>query len=186
MAQEQDKTAVVESNDPPEIPAQESDQTTTVETNYFPQVLTHFDEHGHLINPATRFSIHCDICHSANLSFVNHAVDKKTAATHEPFAVLPRCGHAFGYECLLGWVWRSINKTNPVCPSCRKEVFRSTDDPDVFRIFGVCNPDEQPLEVAGIRESLRLDETATTPTQEDPVTPLNEDWDVIGTVFVMY
>ncbi|KAI1465441.1 uncharacterized protein F4812DRAFT_123439 [Daldinia caldariorum] len=163
--------------------AQESNETVVVETSYSPEVLTNFDEHGHLINPATRFSMQCNICHVVNLSFVNHAVDKKSAATHEPFVVLPRCGHAFGYECILGWVWPSINKENPKCPSCRKEIFRSKDDVQVFRIFGVCNAEEQPMEIATIRESLRLNEPTA---QTDPLTPLNEGWDIIDAVSLLY
>ncbi|KAK6949443.1 hypothetical protein Daesc_009523 [Daldinia eschscholtzii] len=154
--------------------AQEADEITTVETHYFPEVLEHFDDHGHLIDPNTKFNIGCYICHVANLGLVNHASEQRSSLTHEPFAVLPRCGHAFGYQCIMGWLLLDINKKNPKCPACRKEVYSNKNSPEVFLIVGVSPPEEQHMEINAIRKSLRLKEPLSPPSQTGPAV-----WDFI-------
>ncbi|KAI0849617.1 hypothetical protein F5Y00DRAFT_261402 [Daldinia vernicosa] len=145
-----------------------SEQPITVDTQYFHEVLTHFNEEGHLINRNTRFNIKCSICQDAHLSLVNHDFDKKSRATHEPFAVLPRCGHAFGYECISQWLMRDINIGNPRCPTCRTDVFSSRMQPEVLHVFGTCEPEEQHLEIVAIRESLRTNDTPPTQEPSEP------------------
>ncbi|KAI1656917.1 hypothetical protein F4813DRAFT_390258 [Daldinia decipiens] len=139
-----------------------SEQAITVDTQYFHEVLKHFNEDGYLINKNTRLNIKCHICQVAHLSLVNHDLDKRSRTTHEPFAVLPKCGHAFGYKCISQWLMKDINVKNSQCPTCRMDVFRSRMQPEVLPIFGTCEPEEQHLEIVAIRESLRRNDTPPT------------------------
>ncbi|KAI1650020.1 uncharacterized protein F4817DRAFT_313327 [Daldinia loculata] len=161
----------------------------TVDTQYFHEVLTHFNEDGYLTNKNTRFNIKCYICQVAHLSLVNYDFDKKSRTTHEPFAVLPRCGHAFGYECISQWLMKDINVENPKCPTCRADVFRSRMQPEVLHIFGTCEPEEQHLEIVAIRESLRRNDTPPTQPSE-PRTgmelPREPGWVLLGNPTVLF
>ncbi|KAI0837533.1 hypothetical protein F5Y06DRAFT_297390 [Hypoxylon sp. FL0890] len=131
-------------------------QVTTVTTNNFPKVLEHFDKKGHLINPKTRFDIQCSICYEKNLALVNPTFDKRSRDTHESYAVLPLCGHAFGYTCLLSWLMQD-RIYNSRCPVCRKQVTRVVGKPVIFSIFGDSGADEQHQEVLDIKKSLKID-----------------------------
>ncbi|KAI0103555.1 hypothetical protein F4814DRAFT_452904 [Daldinia grandis] len=156
------------------------EQGTIVDTQYFYEVLGHFGEDGHLISSTTRFQIKCYICHNVHLSLVNPLFDKKSRATHEPFAVLPRCGHAFGYECISQWLMKDINLENPKCPTCRKGIFRSRIRPEVLHIFGTCEPEEQHLEIVAIRESLRRNDTPPLEPSTEVEPPRNPGWVILG------
>ncbi|KAI0423546.1 hypothetical protein F5Y09DRAFT_355686 [Xylaria sp. FL1042] len=93
-----------------------------VDTNNFHRVISLFDEAGDLVDPKTSFAIMCSICHNKHLALTNDQPDEKFDDTHEQYAVLPRCGHAFGSDCLLKWVHMADCRRHdivPTCPTCR-------------------------------------------------------------------
>ncbi|KAI1378702.1 hypothetical protein F4677DRAFT_411717 [Hypoxylon crocopeplum] len=142
---------------PPQISSNSDQQVavTTVESNNFRHVLEYFNEQGHLTNPdTTRLSIPCGICGEKDLALLNGKFNKRSRETHESFAVLPICGHAFGYNCLFEWLLKDINKRNPICPFCRAQAFPSVREPLNLPIFGDAGIDEQHEQVVEIRESL--------------------------------
>lgn len=98
-------------------------QVGPVDTNNFNQVLEHFDGEGHIIWPNMRFNIACDICHEKNLALTNPSLDPRSRETHESYAALPVCGHAFGYTCLLQHMLKDLHLSNPPCPACSTRIF---------------------------------------------------------------
>ncbi|KAI1408984.1 hypothetical protein F5Y13DRAFT_203971 [Hypoxylon sp. FL1857] len=153
----------------PHTPGPADEQVTTVTTSNFLQVLEHFDQEGHIINENTRFDIQCNVCYGKNLAVINPIFDKKSRDTHESYAVLPMCGHAFGYTCLFNWLKRDFNLDNPTCPICRQPVYPSTE-PIIFNIFGGAGVEEQHLEIVDVRKSLFyndiLEERGAQPSAE--------------------
>ncbi|KAI0149925.1 hypothetical protein F4776DRAFT_603854 [Hypoxylon sp. NC0597] len=140
----------------------ESDpDVVTVSTNSFFQVLEHFDDHGMLINPKTRFDIQCIICLQKNLAIVNPDFDKRSRRTHECYTVLPRCGHAFGYTCIYNWLKKDMNMFNPKCPICRRIVFHKGRQPEIFSVFGDSGANEQFLEILDIRKAIEVAQLET-------------------------
>ncbi|KAI2472514.1 hypothetical protein F4781DRAFT_382902 [Annulohypoxylon bovei var. microspora] len=95
--------------------------------------------------------LQCSICCDKNLALLNPRFDKRSRTTHESYAVLPNCGHAFGYVCLHNWV---VSNENPTCPVCRKDVFAGHQR-RVLDVFGDSGVAEQHLEIQDIRKSLR-------------------------------
>ncbi|KAI0810184.1 hypothetical protein GGR55DRAFT_678779 [Xylaria sp. FL0064] len=93
----------------------------TVDTNNFHRVIPLFDEAGDLVDPKTNFDIMCDICQDKKLALTNKQLDENFDDSHEKYALLPRCGHAFGSDCLFEWVHynNSLHGIDPTCPSCR-------------------------------------------------------------------
>ncbi|KAI0975471.1 hypothetical protein F4678DRAFT_485113 [Xylaria arbuscula] len=94
-----------------------------VDTNNFHRVILHFDKVGDLADQNSRFAIPCTICDSKDLAIANVHLDEVSEDSHERYAVLPRCGHAFGSECVLQWI--NINRergTRPTCPTCRSLI----------------------------------------------------------------
>ncbi|RYC58345.1 hypothetical protein CHU98_g7860 [Xylaria longipes] len=81
-------------------PVESEIANTIVETNNFHQVLEHFNSAGGLKHKETRLEIECQICLSKNLALVNLEQEKPVSDTHEQYVILPRCGHAFGHQCL--------------------------------------------------------------------------------------
>ncbi|OTA99409.1 hypothetical protein M426DRAFT_16487 [Hypoxylon sp. CI-4A] len=134
-----------------------------IDSNNFRQVLQYFDRNGECINSNIRFRIPCAICNTKDISLVNSKFDKISRETHEPYAVLPRCGHAFGYTCLYTWLSNSINLEMPKCPSCRQDAFYETNEPLTLDIYGVASDEEQSAEIYDIRQSLE-----TPVVEEDP------------------
>ncbi|KAI1282662.1 hypothetical protein F5Y07DRAFT_350552 [Xylaria sp. FL0933] len=98
-----------------------TDAGVTVDTNNFRRVISLFNEAGELVDPTTRFAIMCAICQDKKLALTNKQLDDNFGHSHEKYAVLPRCGHAFGSDCLFKWVHynNSLNGREPTCPSCR-------------------------------------------------------------------
>ncbi|KAI0870425.1 hypothetical protein GGS24DRAFT_475350, partial [Hypoxylon argillaceum] len=92
-----------------------------VETNNLHQVIQHFDDSGELIDNKTRIKIECQICMCKDLALTNRELDPLDKESHESYAVLPRCGHAFGHSCLQRWIktQRAQRNYDPKCPSCR-------------------------------------------------------------------
>ena len=73
-----------------------------IDTNNFKQVLLYFNHEGELADKQdTRVAIDCAICREKQLAIVNPNFDQLGNDTHEPYIVLPLCGHAFGAKCLL-------------------------------------------------------------------------------------
>ncbi|KAI1137131.1 hypothetical protein F5Y05DRAFT_414294 [Hypoxylon sp. FL0543] len=141
--------------DSPQISGSD-EQVTTVSTNNFRNVLENFDEDGHIKDQRTRFDITCSICYEKNLALLNPVFDKRSRKTHESYAVLPMCGHAFGYTCLLRWLKLNFS---PSCPICRKQVFRNNiKNNGALSIFGDSGVDEQHEEIVDIRQSLVEDD----------------------------
>ncbi|CAJ2513283.1 Uu.00g014020.m01.CDS01 [Anthostomella pinea] len=134
----------------------------TVETNNFNAILEHFDEDGHLLNPPpVHLSIECQICYDKNLALVNPRFDTNSRDTHEVYAVLPRCGHAFGYSCLFHWFNMNRNGRNPGCPSCRAPVFCAANHATMLTIYGAANPQDQAREIVDIGNTLQDPSCAT-------------------------
>ncbi|KAI1350818.1 hypothetical protein F5Y01DRAFT_325870 [Xylaria sp. FL0043] len=98
-----------------------TDAGAIVDTNNFRRVISLFDEAGELVDPKTRFAITCAICQDKKLALTNKQLDDNFGHSHEKYAVLPRCGHAFGSDCLFEWVHynNSLYGREPTCPSCR-------------------------------------------------------------------
>ncbi|KAI0470761.1 hypothetical protein GGR56DRAFT_657447 [Xylariaceae sp. FL0804] len=97
-----------------------------VETSNFREVLKQFDGEGNIINrQTTRFHIDCEICQQFQLLILDEThVGQPVADTHETYAVLPRCGHAFGYDCIKKWISIS-SESGPrgsTCPACRTPI----------------------------------------------------------------
>ncbi|KAI0480306.1 hypothetical protein GGR56DRAFT_671433 [Xylariaceae sp. FL0804] len=130
-------------------PDQSSPPPAPVTTNNFHQILTLFDRStGRLLDARTTFEVPCAICHVKNLALLspsqlgassnNNTV--RTRTTHEMYAVVAPCGHAFGYACLRRWFLTQATQENFVltCPSCRgrplcragRHVDGSADVPD--------------------------------------------------------
>ncbi|KAI0178836.1 hypothetical protein GGR52DRAFT_588661 [Hypoxylon sp. FL1284] len=131
-------------------PQASDNQIVTVETNNFNQVLKEFDDDGHIINPNTRFRISCAICNQRDLAIVNDKLDKLSYEAHEPYTVLPRCKHAFGYACLLSWIVGNGRNTRRIsCPICRALVFDG--DQSVPNKYGAEGVEEQHGEIVNIR-----------------------------------
>ncbi|OTA82933.1 hypothetical protein M434DRAFT_16857 [Hypoxylon sp. CO27-5] len=135
----------------------ESDpEVVTVSTNNFFKVLEYFDDQGTLIYPKTRFDIQCNICLQKNLAIVNPDFDKRSRLTHECYAVLPRCGHAFGYKCIYDWLKQGMGIFNPKCPICRRIVFHRGQQPEIFKVFGDSGADELFLEILDMRKEIEV------------------------------
>lgn len=95
---------------------------TVVETNNFHEVLKYFNDDGQLKDENTQFAIPCAICLDKNLAIPCRA-QHPTLETHEPYAVLSRCGHGFGYSCLYdSLVSYQRRRERPQCPMCRQPV----------------------------------------------------------------
>ncbi|KAI1205394.1 uncharacterized protein F4807DRAFT_471073 [Annulohypoxylon truncatum] len=148
-----------------------SQNIDTVDTSNFIEVLRYFDEDGNIANPNTRFDIQCGICREKNLALLNPAFDKRSRETHETYAVLPNCGHAFGYVCLSSWIF---SNSVPTCPTCRKRIF-NRDQPRVLSMFGDSGIEEQHLEVLDIKGILHTANSSEAevsfrlPRADDPV-----------------
>ncbi|CAJ2501064.1 Uu.00g039170.m01.CDS01 [Anthostomella pinea] len=141
--------------------AQQQNQTSsgvsevTVDTCNFPQILEHFDDHTRLINPGTtRLAIPCYICQHKDLAILNSRFDTYSRATHELYAVLPRCGHLFGAVCIYDWLIRGTDPRNPTCPVCRASIFCGGNHIAALEIYGPTVADEQTEEIAQIRHAL--------------------------------
>ncbi|KAJ8128194.1 hypothetical protein O1611_g5443 [Lasiodiplodia mahajangana] len=105
----------------------------TVETNNFREVLEHFDFNGNVIaENTTIFAIPCVICQANNLSLVNPVLNGPTDVPTEHFAVLPNCGHAFGYKCIMHW----FLVDEPKCPTCRTPAYCDRGHIEPLEIFG--------------------------------------------------
>ncbi|KAI0513054.1 hypothetical protein F5B22DRAFT_285535 [Xylaria bambusicola] len=85
-----------------------------VETNNFNQILQYFNNAGELIEETIRFAVDCPIC-TARLALGNPDLDRVTQDTHEPYIILPECGHAFGATCVQTW----FATGEDACPICR-------------------------------------------------------------------
>ncbi|KAI1283594.1 hypothetical protein F5Y07DRAFT_156795 [Xylaria sp. FL0933] len=95
-----------------------------VETNNFYEVLQHFNDACELVDKTTQFTIECQICQCRNLAVTNPESETPAEDTHENYAVLPSCGHAFGSHCLQKWIeyQKAQTQANPTCPSCRARI----------------------------------------------------------------
>ncbi|KAI1504401.1 hypothetical protein F5X99DRAFT_372191 [Biscogniauxia marginata] len=104
----------------------------TVETNNFRQVLSHFNEEGHIISPnVARFAVACQIC-CKDLALINDHFDVHSRDSHEPYTVFPRCGHAFGYKCLYDWSQRRERRKRTM-PRLQGRYFLSAKPHDDVR-----------------------------------------------------
>ncbi|KAI1739235.1 hypothetical protein F4680DRAFT_449338 [Xylaria scruposa] len=127
----------------------------TVETNDFRRVLDHFDGDGNLIDEArTLLSIPCPICYENDLSLINPHCEGPPDTTHEPYAVLMRCGHAFGYKCISHWfLVRRLNVLR--CPLCRESVYCERQHTAPLEMYGgTTDMDLQRQQIKKIRELL--------------------------------
>ncbi|KAI1493179.1 hypothetical protein F5X96DRAFT_623281, partial [Biscogniauxia mediterranea] len=133
-----------------------SNSPVMVETNNFHQVLTHFNREGHIVNPDTiRLAVSCQICCCKDLAILNDRFDQHSRQKHEAYAVLPRCGHAFGYKCLYEWLTSEAKVNNPQCPSCRASVScEHNHQLPILEIFGASGASGQHEDVLEIREAL--------------------------------
>ncbi|KAI6088162.1 hypothetical protein F4821DRAFT_258332 [Hypoxylon rubiginosum] len=138
-------------------PRSPNGDSTTLTSNHFKHILEAFDEEGHLINPETRFHITCPICDEKDLAILNSGFYKRSRTTHESYAVLPRCQHAFGHTCLSNWIMRNINTNGqpPLCPSCRTPIFPSWKQATALEIYGDGNIEEQHMDIVNIRNSIK-------------------------------
>ncbi|KAI1392785.1 uncharacterized protein F4822DRAFT_441601 [Hypoxylon trugodes] len=104
--------------------SQSQQPVTVVDTHYLHDVFEHFDERGRIIDDKVRFSILCRLCGERNLAITNSKFDKKSPKTHEPWGVLPNCGHGFGLECLYALINTGVEvKKLPGCPTCHTPIF---------------------------------------------------------------
>ncbi|RYP45161.1 hypothetical protein DL769_011479 [Monosporascus sp. CRB-8-3] len=110
-----------------------------IETNNFRHVLEFFNEEGNLKDNNTRVEIRCGICLEKNLSIMNSSTDTHSSEQHEPYTVLPRCGHGFGYRCVTKWLSTSGFRGggHMRCPTCRERVFCDSnplhfETPEIF------------------------------------------------------
>ncbi|KAI8949432.1 hypothetical protein F4801DRAFT_580395 [Xylaria longipes] len=115
-------------------PVESEIANTIVETNNFHQVLEHFNSAGGLKHKETRLEIECQICLSKNLALVNLEQEKPVSDTHEQYVILPRCGHAFGHQCLNYWI--ESQSDWPRCPTCREFVYCENEHRVTFDIHG--------------------------------------------------
>ncbi|KAI1131774.1 hypothetical protein F5Y10DRAFT_285701 [Nemania abortiva] len=144
-----------------------------VETNNFHQVIQHFNDAGELTNMNTRFSIDCQICMCKNLALTNTLVDVPTNELHEKYAVLPRCGHAFGFQCLGQWIktQKTQHNFNLKCPSCRSPIACEKRHSAPLKLYGPTRGstsdcmEKQRKDIAAIRATL-LDPSCTRCLEE--------------------
>lgn len=127
-----------------------------VETANFSEVVKHFDENGKIIDENTRFKIECSICRDKILALTNPKFDQRSESTHETYAVLHQCGHAFGYRCLRGWM---NSQHTPTCPICRQRIFVEAEEGAsyvdwILMVFGFVDIEEQLRDILAIREIL--------------------------------
>ncbi|RYP24936.1 hypothetical protein DL765_000164 [Monosporascus sp. GIB2] len=157
-----------------------------VETNNFRRVLEFFDEEGNLKDTNTRIRIRCGICLEKDLSIMNSSTDTHASEQHEHYTVLPRCGHGFGYRCVIKWLFTNGFRRGGRmgCPTCREPVCCDTnplhfETPEIFHAYdGVRQRDD----VNAIRQILssthtcgQCDETASaaSPEEQFPRLPLD-------------
>lgn len=156
-----------------------NEDTITLTSNNFQRILDEFDEQGHIINSETRFQITCPICDEKELAILNGKFDKKSRASHESYAVLPHCQHAFGHTCVFSWIMSNINDgETPLCPSCRAPIFHAEDQATALEIFGDGDINEQHQDIINIRDSIKKGAEILF---EDPVdhadSDSDSDWD---------
>ncbi|KAI2604679.1 hypothetical protein GGR54DRAFT_652971 [Hypoxylon sp. NC1633] len=159
--------------------SEQSHGAPTIETNNIHQVLEQFDEDGHIINQDTSFQIRCEICKERNLAILNSKVDKRSVDTHEYYAVLPGCGHIFGYTCVYTWILRA---GEPTCPYCRTTVFPHSPAATMLDIFGGAGAEEQHKEILRIRDILNQHKLDELNKQEKPGRPdpdQDDSWEMI-------
>ncbi|KAF2969647.1 hypothetical protein GQX73_g3908 [Xylaria multiplex] len=126
---------------------QGSSSRETITTNNIHQVLEYFDNDGNLISPFNpRF-------HGPN-------------EVREHYAVLPRCGHAFGYQCLLH-VLVTAFPFPPSCPRCSKPVFPNQGPAIPLTIYDVtADLDSQRKQIRSIRGNLDPPQPEEPPVRE--------------------
>ncbi|KAJ8133337.1 hypothetical protein O1611_g275 [Lasiodiplodia mahajangana] len=138
--------------------------TEVVETNNFHQIAQYFNQSGQLTNARTRFTIECHICQNKNIALVNPGFDTLAADSHEKYVVLPRCGHAFGYDCLGNWIkiQKSEGRDYDVsCPSCRSLIVCKEGHIAPLARYGSNNLATQSENIVEIRNKLQVEEPCT-------------------------
>ncbi|KAI3338278.1 hypothetical protein F4824DRAFT_91585 [Ustulina deusta] len=144
-------------------PAHEGDHRSVntgdliIDTPNFYKVLEHFDDNGNLIDGNSRISIACSICLVKNLGLFGRQFDESPHAAYEHYAVLVRCGHAFGYRCLVHW-FLIVCKCNELkCPICRAPVLCERKHWEPLEILGGSTADRkiQCDNIKRIREVLK-------------------------------
>ncbi|KAJ3580293.1 hypothetical protein NPX13_g275 [Xylaria arbuscula] len=86
-----------------------------IDSQNFKKVVAQFNYAGELVNKQARIQIDCVICREKLLGITNPSLSQLNDNEHERYAVLPLCGHAFGYDCLRNW----LNTGSRECPLCR-------------------------------------------------------------------
>ncbi|KAI0454866.1 hypothetical protein F5B21DRAFT_524244 [Xylaria acuta] len=132
-----------------------AEPTVTVQTNNFYRVLDHFNNDGNLIDDKrTHLSILCAICQMNNLSLINRHFEESGDTTYEHYAVLMRCGHAFGYKCVTNWFL--VHRRDELrCPLCRTPVYCQQRHIIPLEVYGgTTDMDVQCQQIKEIRQLL--------------------------------